>query len=306
MELPIRQRTAVVLRYFEDLSEAQDRGAHAMPAVGGEVPGFPRDDEAPNTAGGGPTDERDRAPETGCSVPAADAPKGLTVPPRLLRRARRRVALVLASWAVIALVLVAGGIAGVRELRSLERAARPTHAHTSRSGAPARQHDPARAPSGWRGHRVRESRSQSRLRTWPPRSLETGEVRKIVETEGIIDCPDRADCRNFINGGRVVIRRPLGSPFDVSFGGETEPLPFGPCGSSAGVWVSNALGVPRQLTTPCEGATPADAAYRGAVGVVAEGCPARPTRRSTARRTSCSLSTLRMAVGQRLERPTAI
>jgi Tol biopolymer transport system component len=32
----------------------------------------------------------------------------------------------------------------------------------------------------------------------------------------------------------------------------------GACGPTAGIWVSNALGVPRQLTTPCESATSAD------------------------------------------------
>lgn len=85
---------------------------------------------------------------------------------------------------------------------------------------------------------------------------ETGEVRKIVETEGIIDCRDRASCESFVKGaewssdGRWVA-------FDVSFGGE-RPLNIGHCGPTVGIWVSDALGVPRQLTTPCEGATPAD------------------------------------------------
>jgi Tol biopolymer transport system component len=47
---------------------------------------------------------------------AADAPQGLTAPPQLLRRARRRTTLTLVSSAVIAVALVAGGIAGVRWL----------------------------------------------------------------------------------------------------------------------------------------------------------------------------------------------
>jgi Tol biopolymer transport system component len=51
---------------------------------------------------------------------ADNAPKGATVPPQLLRRARRRAALTLASSAAIVLALVAGGIFGVRSLRTSE------------------------------------------------------------------------------------------------------------------------------------------------------------------------------------------
>jgi Tol biopolymer transport system component len=52
---------------------------------------------------------------------AADAPDGFSAPPQLLRRARRRIALTLASSVVIALAVVAGGIAGVRWLRDSDR-----------------------------------------------------------------------------------------------------------------------------------------------------------------------------------------
>jgi dipeptidyl aminopeptidase/acylaminoacyl peptidase len=52
---------------------------------------------------------------------AADAPKGFTAPPQLLRRARRRVVLTLASSVVIALVLFGAGIAGFRALGSVDR-----------------------------------------------------------------------------------------------------------------------------------------------------------------------------------------
>jgi Tol biopolymer transport system component len=82
---------------------------------------------------------------------------------------------------------------------------------------------------------------------------ETREVRKIVETDGIVDCPDRARCRSFVkvaewsSDDRWVA-------FDVSFGG-LDLAPHGPCGPTAGVWVKSALGAPRQLTTPCQ-ATP--------------------------------------------------
>ena len=61
---------------------------------------------------------------------ADDAPKGVTMPPQLLRRVRRRAALTLASSAAIVLALVAGGIFGVRWLGTSERqpAVRPSPA----------------------------------------------------------------------------------------------------------------------------------------------------------------------------------
>jgi hypothetical protein len=61
---------------------------------------------------------------------ADDAPKGVTMPPQLLRRARRRAALTLASSAAIVLALVAGAIAGVRWLGTSETqpAVRPSPA----------------------------------------------------------------------------------------------------------------------------------------------------------------------------------
>ncbi|HZA26727.1 MAG TPA: hypothetical protein VE915_03630, partial [Actinomycetota bacterium] len=61
---------------------------------------------------------------------ADDAPIGVTMPPQLLRRARRRAALTLASSAAIVLALVAGGIFGVRWLGTSERqpAVRPSPA----------------------------------------------------------------------------------------------------------------------------------------------------------------------------------
>lgn len=74
---------------------------------------------------------------------------------------------------------------------------------------------------------------------------ETGEVRQIVDTEGIVDCPIRTyfRCTNFVHfaewssDDRWVA-------FDVGFAG--------PCGPTAGLWVKSALGDSRQLTTPCE------------------------------------------------------
>jgi len=78
----------------------------------------------------------------------------------------------------------------------------------------------------------------------------TGEVRKIVETDGIIDCPNRPRCTSFVKAaewssdGRWVA-------FDVSFA-SLDAMPWGPCGPTAGVWVQSAVGDPRQLTTPCD------------------------------------------------------
>ena len=78
----------------------------------------------------------------------------------------------------------------------------------------------------------------------------TGEIRKIVETDGIVDCADGEPCRNFIKAaewssdGRWVA-------FEVSHTSLDGP-PLGPCGPTTGLWVTNALGEPRQLTTPCD------------------------------------------------------
>ena len=83
---------------------------------------------------------------------------------------------------------------------------------------------------------------------------ETGEVRKIVETDGIVDCPAPARCRNFVKAaewspdGRWVA-------FTVSFvslDGES----LGPCGPTTGVWIKSAVGDARQLTTPCDAPPP--------------------------------------------------
>jgi dipeptidyl aminopeptidase/acylaminoacyl peptidase len=52
---------------------------------------------------------------------AADAPQGFMAPPRLLRRARRRVTLVVVSSAMIALAIVFGGVVGARWLGASDR-----------------------------------------------------------------------------------------------------------------------------------------------------------------------------------------
>jgi len=95
---------------------------------------------------------------------------------------------------------------------------------------------------------------------------ETGEVRKIVETNGIVDCPNRARCRSFVrvaewsSDGRWVA-------FDVSFS-SLDLMPHGPCGPTAGIWVQSALGDPRQVTTPCD--TPPAYTPGSAVGNIEE------------------------------------
>jgi Tol biopolymer transport system component len=79
---------------------------------------------------------------------------------------------------------------------------------------------------------------------------QTGAVRTIVETAEIVDCPDPERCRNFVEAaewspdGRWVA-------FEVSHI-DLDGAPLGPCDPTTGVWVKSAVGVPRQLTTPCQ------------------------------------------------------
>jgi hypothetical protein len=83
---------------------------------------------------------------------------------------------------------------------------------------------------------------------------ETGEVRKIVETDGIVECTTSQHCTNFVkiaqwsSDGRWVA-------FEVSFD-SLDTLPHNACGPTAGLWVQGARGDPRQLTTPCDAPPP--------------------------------------------------
>jgi|GEM_PF-2771589 len=79
---------------------------------------------------------------------------------------------------------------------------------------------------------------------------ETGDVRTIVETNGIADCvAEDQPCTTFIKeaewsaDGRWVAFRVTNRSI---YG---EPLP---CGPTVGLWVATADGEPRQLTTPCD------------------------------------------------------
>jgi WD40-like Beta Propeller Repeat len=78
----------------------------------------------------------------------------------------------------------------------------------------------------------------------------TGEVRTIVETDGIVDCPDPERCRNFVKSaewsadGRWIA-------FDVAFV-SLDGEPLGACGPTAGIWVKSVVGGPRQMTTTCD------------------------------------------------------
>ena len=78
---------------------------------------------------------------------------------------------------------------------------------------------------------------------------ETGKVRTIAKTDGLVDCAKEA-CANFIRkaewsaDGRWVA-------FEVSNASLDGP-PLGPCGSTIGVWVQGPTGEPQQLTTPCD------------------------------------------------------
>jgi Tol biopolymer transport system component len=79
---------------------------------------------------------------------------------------------------------------------------------------------------------------------------ETGTVRTIVETDGLVDCAAGAPCGNFIRkaewsaDGRWVA-------FEITNASLDGP-PLGPCAPTVGVWVQGPDGVPRQVTTPCE------------------------------------------------------
>jgi Tol biopolymer transport system component len=81
----------------------------------------------------------------------------------------------------------------------------------------------------------------------------TGEIRKIVETAGILDCRDR--CRSFVASADWSSDHQWVA-FDVTF--SLEGVGLGPCGPAAGVWVKHDLGAPHQLTEPCD-APPPDA-----------------------------------------------
>lgn len=82
----------------------------------------------------------------------------------------------------------------------------------------------------------------------------TGKVRKIVATDGIVDCPDRQRCQNFVkvaewsSDGHWVA-------FEVSNGSLDGP-PLGPCDPMIGLWVATIDGEPRQLTKPCDAPPP--------------------------------------------------
>src|SRR5262245_16492819 len=83
------------------------------------------------------------------------------------------------------------------------------------------------------------------------RDPQTGEVRKIVETDGIVDCAAGEPCSTFIkeaewsSDGRWVAFEVTSTSLDGA--------PLGPCGPTVGVWVQSAEGEPRQLTAPGDG-----------------------------------------------------
>lgn len=83
---------------------------------------------------------------------------------------------------------------------------------------------------------------------------ETRDVRTIVVTNGIVDCPTSADCTSFVktaewsSDGRWVA-------FEVSFD-SLDAMPHNACGPTAGLWVQGASGDARQLTTPCDAPPP--------------------------------------------------
>ena len=130
---------------------------------------------------------------------------------------------------------------------------------------------------------------------------ETGEVRRIVETGGITDCPGRVRCTSFVRAAEW-------SP--EAAGSRSRSLTPASMGRRSlravrrWLWVTNAPGDPRQLTTPCH---QPPSGSDGAIQEVWAGRPpatGSPTHGSMVRSTSCSSSTPRMARGDRSERRT--
>jgi len=73
---------------------------------------------------------------------------------------------------------------------------------------------------------------------------ETGGVRKIVETDGIVDCASRSHCANFV-------RRAEWSADGRWVAFEVSTPPGRPCAPTDGLWVQGPAGDPWQLTFPC-------------------------------------------------------
>ena len=79
---------------------------------------------------------------------------------------------------------------------------------------------------------------------------ETGEVRKLVSTDAIVDCPDAARCSSFVRAAEWSADGQW-----VAFSASPTNLDgaaIGPCVDTIGVWVKSAVADPRQLTTPCD------------------------------------------------------
>jgi hypothetical protein len=156
---------------------------------------------------------------------------------RLVRRRdrRRRNQRIRAGVLGIAIAIAVGWL-GVNAIRSAPRPADPTPAPPEfRQGSEFVVFETLGTGAGWD------------LAAQDP---ETGEIRKIVETDGIVDCADPEPCANFVKSaewsadGRWLA-------FEVSVASLDGP-PTGPCGPTVGLWVTSGLGDPRQLTTPCD------------------------------------------------------
>jgi Tol biopolymer transport system component len=156
-----------------------------------------------------------------------------------LRRDRKRRNQRIRAGALGVAIAVAVGWLGINAIRSAQLPA----------------DDPAPAPG------LPELRRDGEVIVFEPRATgedwdlaaqdpETGEVRTIVETGGITDCPDPERCRSFVKAAEW---SPDGrwAAFTISYV-NLDGEPIGPCGSMTGVWVLTALDDPRQVTTPCD------------------------------------------------------
>jgi len=78
---------------------------------------------------------------------------------------------------------------------------------------------------------------------------ETGEVRQLVASDGIVDCQDTTRCTSFVRAAEWSADRRWVA-FTVS-AIDLDGRAMGPCVGTIGVWVKSAADAPRQLTTPC-------------------------------------------------------
>ena len=158
--------------------------------------------------------------------------------PTAARRARRRLVMNGVVATVAAAAIAVTTFAGVDAIRS----------------APVPADDPTPTLSELREILVFEPMGTGSGWDLAAQDPETGDVRKIVETQGIVDCAEGAPCTNFIRKAEWSADRRWVA-FEVT-NTNLDGAAIGPCGPTVGIWVQGPNGGPRQLTTPCDDAPP--------------------------------------------------